>query len=258
MKTHAKGMFCAFLISIFIFCFNMSGHSQDISIYQYRHVPNENIYEFIRRETTYWSKVAQKAIDDGKLEFWGFFQKMGGVDLPNSSNFLFIVTPKDLEKMNEIWDHSGLFPELTIDQIETFSMSTVTTQIYTKASGWQQIENANPENDFRYMTLVYHTASDPGGLIDVENEIWAPFIKSVMDKGQISQKAWGNAVILSPSGPEVKFNTVSYDIYPSLKEALDTRFDETIATPDMTKIGELETGQRASIVYRIVSVVSAN
>ncbi|MDH3651789.1 MAG: hypothetical protein OEQ53_19045, partial [Saprospiraceae bacterium] len=40
--------------------------AQIVSI-QYRHVPQDNIAEFIHRETTYWSQVAQKAVDDGKL-----------------------------------------------------------------------------------------------------------------------------------------------------------------------------------------------
>ena len=35
-------------------------------------------------------KGLQKAIDAKKMNFWGLFEKVGGYDLPNSSNFLFI------------------------------------------------------------------------------------------------------------------------------------------------------------------------
>jgi len=41
--------------------------SQDISVYQYRKVDNDKVDEFIKRETEYWSQVAQKAVDDGNL-----------------------------------------------------------------------------------------------------------------------------------------------------------------------------------------------
>lgn len=257
IQTTTRRVLRAFLISIIVALFNTVGFSQDISIYHYRHVPQDKIDEFIKRESTYWNKVAQKAIDDGKLEFWGFFQKMGEVDIPNSSNFLFIVTPKNIDDIDGIWNPSELFPDTPMDQMETFSMSTITSHIYVKPSGWQELENADPVNHFKYMSMVYHTSSDPAGVVDAENEIWGPFIKSAMDNGKTTQTAWGNARILSPSGPDVKFNTISYDLFPSLKEALDTRFDVMEEVPDMTKIMDLETGQRGSVVYRIISVASA-
>ena len=35
-----------------------------ITVYQYRHVPDNKIDEFIKRETTYWSRVAEKCFGD--------------------------------------------------------------------------------------------------------------------------------------------------------------------------------------------------
>jgi hypothetical protein len=80
-----------------------------------------------------------------------------------------------------------------------------------------------------------------------------------MDAGKTTQKGWGNARILSPTGEDIKYNTISYDVYPSLKEALYPTWSEDLEPPDMTKIMEAEgNNQRASVVYRIVQVVSAN
>ena len=120
-----------------------------------------------------------------------------------------------------------------------------------------QRHNLN-EEDFKYVTFVYHNAQDPVGLVEAEKEIWAPFIKAAMDDGKTTQKAWGNARILSPTGEEIKYNTISFDLYPSLKEALDPTWSDDLEAPDMTKIGEAEGNRRASVVYRIVTVVSAN
>lgn len=195
---------------------------------------------------------------DGNLQFWGLFQKMGGVDLQNSSNFLFIVTAEDVDKMSGIWDASKVFPDVPADQMETFSMGTVTTSLFVKADNWQQVSDANPAEDFKFVNMVYHTASNIGALMEFENKTWAPFIKDAMDKGLTTQKAWGNAAILSPSGPKVKFNTKSMDIFPSLNEALDTSMDESLEFPDMTPVSELENGPRGSVIYKIVSAVSAD
>ena len=75
---------------LFVFLITLQQLHAQVSVYQYRHVPADKVEEFIKRETTYWSKVAQKALDAKKMNFWGLFEKVGGYDLPNSSNFLFI------------------------------------------------------------------------------------------------------------------------------------------------------------------------
>jgi hypothetical protein len=64
--------------------------AQEITTYQYRHVDPDKAAEFIRRETTYWSKVAQKAIDNGKMSFWALLEKVGGTDMATASNYMFV------------------------------------------------------------------------------------------------------------------------------------------------------------------------
>ena len=65
---------------------------RSITVYQYRRVPADKIDEFVKRETTYWSKVAEKATKDKTMTFWALLEKVDGYDMPNSSNFLFINT----------------------------------------------------------------------------------------------------------------------------------------------------------------------
>lgn len=235
-------------------------HAQDISVYQYRKVDNDKVDEFIKRETEYWSKVAQKAVDDGKLKFWALFQKVGGYDLENSSNFLFINTFADIDKTDGIWDAKALFPDVPMEDIETYSMSRNTSTLFVRAHHFEMAEGANPENDFKYLSMIYHDASNPGDLVELEKEHWAPFIKAAMDNGQTTQKGWGNAVILSPSGPDMKYNTISYDIYPSLKETLSPTTSDDIQYPQygLTLINELERSRRSSVVYKIVKVINAD
>ena len=232
--------------------------NEPISVYQYRKVEQSKMNDFIERETKYWSKVAQKAVDEGKLQFWGLFQKVGGYDLENSSNILFINTFTDIDDTNGIWDASAVFPDVPMEDMETQSMGIVTSMIFMKSQSWREKEGVNPEEDFKYLQMVYHNANSPSGLIAAEEEIWGPFIKSAMDNGKTTQKAWGNAIILSPTGEEIKYNTISYDLYSSLKDALDPTWDQDLEAPDMTKITEAEGNPRASVVYQIVYMVNAN
>ena len=225
--------------------------STSIAIY-----PNEHISEVMNRETKYWKKVAEKSMRDGNLKFWAVLRKMGGVNVHNSSNFLFINTMADVDKMGEIWDASKVFPDVPMESMNTFGMSTVTTQLYLQTHGWQQVANANPEEHFKYLIMVYHHTNNQDSLIKAENAIWSPFIKESMDKGVTPQTGWGNAHVLSPTGPNVKYNTISYDVYPSLKDALTGGFKEGTEFPDMSVFNELEDVPRESVIYEIVDALS--
>ncbi len=237
---------------------NNAQSASDITVYQYRHVPDDKIEEFLKRETTYWSKVAKKAVDSKKMSFWALLEKVGGYDLPNSSNYLFVNTFPDIDKTGDIFSNPEKTTGVPMAKMETNSMSTTTSQIFLHDVGWAQAAAAVPEKDFNFIVMIYHTASDPDSLVGLENTYWAPFIKKAMDSKQTPQVGWGNTRILSPSGDDIKFNTVSYDLFKTLKDALMTTWDPATVFPNegLTKINAIETGKRKSVIYRIVKVVA--
>lgn len=230
-----------------------------ITIYQYRKVPDDKIEEFIKRETTYWTKVAQKAVDNKKMSFWALLEKVGGYDLPNSSNFLFVNTFPNIDSSSEIWSTAEQVAGVKMDQMETGSFTTVTSQFFLHDEGWAQAKNAVPEKDFNYVVMVYHNSNYADSLINLEKKYWGPFIQKAMDNNQTPQKAWGNAVVLSPFGDNIKFNSVSYDLYSKLQDALMPNWDPKTVFPTkgLELINKLEINRRGSVIYRIVKVVSA-
>lgn len=249
------------LILVFLFSFKMNAQDDrdtGISVHQYRQVPPDQMEEFIERETKYWSKVAENAVAKGNLTFWALLQKVGGFDEPNSSNILFINTYNDIDAMAGIWDPTTVWPNVPMEQMETYSMGKLMHTVFIKPAVHVEAKNAVPENDYNFVKMIYHNASNPGNLIELEDKYWTPFIQSAMDSGKTKQKAWGNGMILSPSNPKMKANTISYDIYDSLKEALYPTWDENTVFPTdgLTEINELEMDQRTSYVYRIIKVVT--
>jgi hypothetical protein len=233
--------------------------NRSITVYQYRHVPADKVDEFVKRETTYWSKVAQKAVDSKKLSFWALLEKIDGYDLPNSSNFLFINTFPNIDSVGSVWNAAEKITGMKMAQIETNSMSTTTSQFFLHDENWAQVKNANPAKDFNYVSMVYHNSNYPDSLIGLEKTYWMPFIQKAMDDGMVPQKAWGNAVVLSPSGDNIKFNTVSYDLYKNLTDALMPDWSPNIVIPEgLSKIQAIEINRRGNAVYRIVKVVAGN
>nr|WP_294908335.1 hypothetical protein [uncultured Lacibacter sp.] len=230
-----------------------------ISVYQYRRVPADKIDEFIKRETTYWSKVAQKAVDAKRMNFWGLFEKVGGYDLPNSSNFLFINTFSNIDSAwnGDVFDPTKLFPKIPYSQMETMSFTTVTSQIFFHGEDWAEAKGVNPAKDFNYVVMNYHHSKDPGSFINAEKTIWKPFLQSAMDKKQTQQVGWGNASVLSPTGGDMQFNTISYDLFRTLQDALLTPWSPDLVVPDNLDIfGKMRTVPNARVIYRVVKVVS--
>ncbi len=254
----------AILFAIFLFGFKQQSVAQEISVWQFRHVDQANMQEFIERETKYWSKVAEAAIEKGNLTFWGLFVKQGGFNLPEGPNVIFINTFKDIDAVNmgELWNPAALFPDVPLDQIETGSISETLHMFYVSPGNFVEKEGAVPTEDYNYVRFIFHNSNTPGALLALENEHWAPFIKPAMDAGQTTQVAWGNSRILAPSGPNVLANTISFDIYPDLKSALTGGFsddaDVEFPTLGLEKINELEINRRISNVFRRIMVLNAN
>jgi hypothetical protein len=171
-----------------------------VTSYQYRKVPGDKIEEFIKRETTYWSKVAQKAIDNKKMTFWALFEKVGGYDLMNSSNYLFINTFPNIDSAMDIWGNVEEVAGAPMNQIETNSFTTTTSQFFLHDEDWVQAATAKPDKDFNYVVFNYHNTAMPDSFIRLEKKYWHPFIENAMTKKYTKQLAWGNAVLLSPTG----------------------------------------------------------
>lgn len=252
------------LVLTFLIGLVLPSFSQEISIWQLRRVEQSNMQEFIERETKYWSKVAEAAVEKGNLTFWGLWVKQGGFDLPNSPNVLFVNTFKDIDGANmaEIWNPSALFPNVPMNQIETASISETQHIFFVQIDTVIHKQNPNPDEEYNFFRFIFHNTNSPGELIALEHEHWGPFIKRAIDAGQTTQVAWGNGHILAPSGPNMEANTVSFDVFPTMKDALLGGFSggTNVQFPQegLAKINELEINRRYNNIYRRIQVVNAN
>lgn len=231
--------------------------AQSVSVYQFRHVPQENVSKFIQREVTFWQKVAQKAIDEGKMEFWGLFQKVGVYDAPNSSNFLFINIYENIDEAGG-WDPSGVFPNVPVDAMETMSLGHVTSQVYVRPLEWVDGPNANPEEDYRYVVMNYFDPASPGDWLAMEREDFKPYITEAMKSEGFSQCAWGNARVLAPIGGGMNVATISMDVFSTLQEALMPNTESDVEAPVdkiMEQWNQLRTPYQR-VIYRIVAVAN--
>lgn len=261
-----RGMIYRIFVTILILSFQSSLFAQvvqdrSISVYQYRRVPDDKRDEFIKRETTYWAKVAENAAKQKKMTFWGLFEKVGGYDLPNSSNFLFINTFPNIDDVGDVFTSSKIesIAGVKMAAMETGSMSATTSEFFLHSEQWAQHSKAVPEKDFKYVVMVYHNTNNQDSLLNLENIHWKPFIQKAMNDGQTPQMAWGNARVLAPFGDNIKFTTVSYDLYRTLHDALYPNWDPKTVFPNsgLEMINKMELNRRGIAVYRVVKVVES-
>ncbi|MDH3246819.1 MAG: hypothetical protein OEM26_19515 [Saprospiraceae bacterium] len=224
-------------------------------VVQYRSVPQENVGEFLHRETNYWSKVAQKAIDEGKLSSWALWQKVGGWDLPNGSNFMFVnvfAEKAHLDDMGTIWGAaSDMFPDLPMSSISTNDLGTTNHQmVLVGVAG----EGEGPPN---YVRINYAKASDITRYLELEQNTWGPFVKERMESGNTDVKTWRLAQVMMPAGTDLPFNALTADGFDKLSDAMVPAgtFAEGTEFPDLTELNEVH--EKVYIqVYALVKSVN--
>lgn len=178
--------------------------------------------------------------------------------MPNSSNFLFVNTFPDMDNSGDIWNNVESIAGVKMEAMETYSMSTVTSTFFMHENNWVQDNKAVPEKDFNYIKMIYHNTNYPDSFINLEKAHWQPFIQKAMDNNQTLQVGWGNATLLAPYGENIKFTTVSYDLYKTVKDALMDVWDPKTVFPNkgLTMIQNISLHRPGMSLYRIVKVVS--
>ena len=202
---------------------------QIVSI-QFRHVPDENIPEFIERETTYWSEVARKAVLERRMAKWELWQVVSGMDIDDGANFFFINEyrkPSDVDRTAEIWEHRQVFPDLDRSEVETQSLSRLVDQVFLYA----QVSSVKVRPNF--LRVNYARASDLGRYLELENTIWRDFVQERMDSNQTNVVSWDLMRVMSPGGVDRRYNALTIDGFAKLSDALQPDYGDNPAYPDL-------------------------
>lgn len=255
MKNTIKHVFLGLILVMTL----QTVQAQPTMVLHYRHIPSENVDEFIKRETTYWQKVAQKAIDDGKLGFWGLFEKVSVYDAQNTSNYLFINMMPDADAEG-VWDAAAVFPDVPMEDMETWSLGKVTSQIFASPGEWVDGANATPSEHYNYVVFNYFDPESPDDWMAMESNTFKPYITEAMKNEGTSQCAWGNARIIAPLGGGMNATTISMDMFPTLQAALHPSSPVEMAEASTeainTQWNKLQNPHHR-VIYRIVAVASS-
>ncbi|NND30968.1 MAG: hypothetical protein HKN76_00165 [Saprospiraceae bacterium] len=229
--------------------------AQGITSHQYRRVAPADMEEYLKRETTYWQKFAENEVKKGNMTFWGVFQRVGGTSQESEPNILIINTFKDIDKGADWASVADLFPDVKMEDIQTWSICTNTDQIFLRGLG-NHIQVENPE--FNFVRVIYHKVKNAATSLTFEEEKWKPMLQKAMEEGTTNMQGWGNAIIVGPKSDDFDYDVYTYDLFASAHAALSPNFTEDHQMPDgfWDGIEGNANGPRHTNLYRIVAVVT--
>ncbi len=220
-------------------------------IIQRRLVQPEHIVEFIARETTYASEVALKAITDGKMEDWSLCQRMDGLNMDQSHNFIFInsfAEPTDLDRLNEVWDFKAVFPNKSLDKITTMTISTVKDVLFYDRVAFSFKARPN------VIRINYAKTTNVGDYLELEQTEWFPFVQERMESGSTNVISWTLSRLIAPRGNNIGHEAISIDGFDKLSDSLYTYYENDLPFPDMDLL--MSVHHKAEVhVYQLIKAV---
>jgi hypothetical protein len=232
--------------------------AQSITTHQYRRVAPENMQEYLKRETTYWAKWAEKEVTKGNLTFWAILQKVGGVNQDTSPNILIINTYKNIDQGADWASIAEMFPGVQMEAIGTGDISTDMHHVFLSDLPNHIRAATTTNDDYKFVRMIYHDTKNTAQHLAFEAEKWKPMVEQAMKEGKTTMKGWGNQAIISPVTSTFNYGSYSYDIFSSLQDALSPAFSNDWTMPEGFWDGFQENyNKRNSNVYRVVAGVSA-
>ena len=178
----------------------------------YVEVSNENQQRFERLEKDYWSQVAKKAIDDGKMMSWIMLKE---ISTPGTHKYLFVNYFENLDQLNQsslIWNPEKI--GLNIEDINTNSIKKIINVEYWKSEGFLG-ESA------KYLIMNYVSPENLEGFVTENLELWKPWLEKNMKNNRLKQKNWAIGTEIYPSGNQSGSSAITRDGFDSLSDAIE-------------------------------------
>ena len=193
-----------------LICCNVS--IGQVVTFMYVEVSNENQQRFERLEKDYWSQVAKKAIDDGKMMSWIMLKE---ISIPGTHKYLFVNYFENLEQLSQassIWN----IPEelgMNIEDINTNGIKRIVNVEYWKAE-------ASAGESAKYLIMNYFTPANLEGFVTENLELWKPWFEKNMKNNRLKQKNWAIGTKIYPSNQSGS-SAITRDGFDSLSDAME-------------------------------------
>jgi hypothetical protein len=222
-------IFTKTLLTIILF-FSIQNIIAQISTHIYLNVPAENRVEFERLEMEYWSKVAKKRIEAGKMNGWGLLRTVGVDDVTH-------VIVNTFSSVEQALDNSGWNPSVIgMDgrEINTSSLRKVLANVQ-----YQNETSINSDEATNFTVFNYGNPESVGAFISEQKNIWKGIIEKNRSKTNLT--SWGAHTRIHPKGNSMYSSVWTRDGFKTLADAMNyLRYSENNPYQSMAKNSKMD------------------
>ena len=234
-----------------LICCNVS--IGQVVTFMYVEVSNENQQRFERLEKDYWSQVAKKAIDDGKMMSWIMLKE---ISIPGTHKYLFVNYFENLEQLNQsssIWNPEKI--GMNFEDIDTFGIKRIVNVEYWKAEGLVG-ESA------KYVIMNYFSPANLEGFVTENLELWKPWFEKSIKNNRLKQTNWAIGTKIYPSGNQTGSFAITRDGFDSLSDAMEALSYQPLSNSVYASIVEkskmnvyVPNGVDKRVLYEVIKIV---
>jgi|UniRef100_UPI004048E17A hypothetical protein len=240
------------LLFILFLLFSNLSTAQVVTL-MYVEVSNENQQRFERLEKDYWSQIAKKAIDDGKMMSWIMLKE---ISIPGTHKYLFVNYFENLEQLNQsssIWNPEKI--GMNFEDIDTFGIKRIVNVEYWKAEGLVG-ESA------KYVIMNYFSPANLEGFVTENLELWKPWFEKSIKNNLLKQTNWAIGTKIYPSGNQTGSFAITRDGFDSLSDAMEALSYQPLSNSVYASIVEkskmnvyVPNGVDKRVLYEVIKIV---
>lgn len=182
-----------------------------LSMHTYVEVQEQNADEFEKREKLYWSKVAEKNIDEGVLVAWGLLKQVGVFG--GAANYVHVNVYADFETLQN--HHDIWVPEKAGFKKEDISLQGLRKVI--SSSVW--MEHARVDGSAKFTRHNYRTPKSITTWTEDNKNIWKNWMQERVNSDELPVVNWGVHTLVYPYGQYSGFTAFTRDGFNSLADA---------------------------------------
>uniref|UniRef100_UPI004047F601 hypothetical protein n=1 Tax=Algoriphagus sp. TaxID=1872435 RepID=UPI004047F601 len=240
------------LLFILFLLFSNLSTAQVVTL-MYVEVSNENQQRFERLEKDYWSQIAKKAIDDGKMMSWIMLKE---ISIPGTHKYLFVNYFENLDQLSQassIWNPEKI--GMNFEDIDTFGIKRIVNVEYWKAEGLVG-ESA------KYVIMNYFSPANLEGFVTENLELWKPWFEKSIKNNRLKQTNWAIGTKIYPSGNQTGSYAITRDGFDSLSDAMEALSYQPLSKSVYASIVEkskmnvyVPNGVDKRVLYEVIKIV---
>jgi hypothetical protein len=213
----------AFLTAMVLCFFLQIKAQQEVFVYDYRNVPDQELKTFMDNEAMYWSKIHANLLKKGTITGWTMCQRVNGLASEPDIYFYFgFGSVENIEKMNKDRPQAEKEVRSSMDkeQLALIDQRLKQKKFRVGDALLRRTSSVNKGNggDWNYLVHNYAKANNVAEFLAGQEKYFKPFFEENITAKNTKQVFWYAATVLSPRGNWYSWNCYTVDAFKNYSD----------------------------------------